>query len=74
VWFWDGREVGERAWVFLADAADNPRLSRGQCPELVEADGQRFKTFWRPIDGKSVVLPALRPSAIAEMLCASLVD
>lgn len=74
MWFWDGREVGERAWVFLADAADNPRLSRGQCPELVEADGQRFKTFWRPIDGKSVVLPALCPSAIAEMLCASLVD
>src|SRR5215471_8893178 len=49
VWFWNGREVRERAWLFLANSSDDARLSRGECPELVEPDGQRIKTLWRPI-------------------------
>src|SRR5689334_17111406 len=38
IWMWNGREVQERAWIFLADAACDPRLARGEAPELVEAN------------------------------------
>lgn len=68
VWFWNGREVRERAWLFLASSSDDARLSRGECPELVEADGQRIKTFWRPIEENIASLPPLCPSRIAEFL------
>ena len=68
VWFWNGREVRERAWLFLASSSDDARLSRGECPALIEADGQGFKTFWRPIEGNMATLPPLCPSGIAEFL------
>lgn len=68
VWFWKGREVRERAWLFLASSSDDARLSRGDSPELVEADGQRVKTFWRPIEDNGATLPPLCPSAVAELL------
>ena len=68
VWFWNGREVRERAWLFLASSSDDARLSRGECPELVEADGQRIKTVWRPIEEDIASLPPLCPSRIAEFL------
>jgi 8-oxo-dGTP pyrophosphatase MutT (NUDIX family) len=68
VWFWNGREVRERAWLFLASSSDDARLSRGDSPELVEADGQRVKTFWRPIEDSGAALPPLCPSAVAEFL------
>ena len=68
VWFWNGREVRERAWVFLADASDDARLCRGECPEIIEAEGQRVKTVWRPIEDRTAVLPPLCPSGIAEFL------
>ena len=68
VWFWSGREVRERAWLFLASSSDDARLSRGECPELVEAGGQRIKTVWRPIEEKIASLPPLCPSRIAEFL------
>ena len=68
VWFWNGREVRERAWLFLASSSDDARLSRGECPELVEADGQRMKTVWRPVEGNLASLPPLCPSRIAEFL------
>jgi ADP-ribose pyrophosphatase YjhB (NUDIX family) len=48
VWFWKGREIRERAWLFLASAAADARLSRGETPELIEADGERMSTRWRP--------------------------
>jgi hypothetical protein len=48
VWFWKGREVRERAWLFLASAEDDARLSRGETPELTESDGEHVKTRWRP--------------------------
>ena len=68
VWFWNGREVRERAWLFLASSSDDAGLSRGECPELVEADGQRIKTVWRPIEENIASLPPLCPSGIAEFL------
>jgi ADP-ribose pyrophosphatase YjhB (NUDIX family) len=68
VWFWKGREVRERAWLFLASTSDDARLSRGECPELVEADGQRIKTVWRPIAESIASLPPLCPPRIAEFL------
>jgi 8-oxo-dGTP pyrophosphatase MutT (NUDIX family) len=68
VWFWNGREVRERAWLFLASSSDDAGLSRGECPELVEADGQRIQTVWRPIEENIASLPPLCPSRIAEFL------
>ena len=68
VWSWKGREVRERAWLFLASSSDDPRLSRGESPELVEADGQRVKTLWRPIEHNTATLPPLCPFAVAEFL------
>jgi ADP-ribose pyrophosphatase YjhB (NUDIX family) len=68
MWFWKGREIRERAWLFLASSRNDARLSRGESPELVEADGERAKTFWRPIEDTGVTLPPLCPSAITEFL------
>lgn len=68
VWFWNGREVRERAWLFRANSSDDARLSRGECPELVEADGQCIKTVWRPIEENIPSLPPLCPTGIAEFL------
>ena len=68
VWFWNGREVRERAWLFLASSSDDARLSRGECPELVEADGQRIKTVWRRMEESLASLPPLCPSRIPELL------
>ena len=28
IWFWKGREIRERAWLFLANSSDDERLSR----------------------------------------------
>ena len=67
VWFWNGREVRERAWLFLASSSIDGRLSRGECPELVEAD-QCIKTRWRRIDDNLGAFPPLCPSTIAEFL------
>jgi 8-oxo-dGTP pyrophosphatase MutT (NUDIX family) len=68
VWFWKGREVRERAWLFLASSSDDARLSRGESPELVEADGERVKTFWRPIEDNGATLPLLSPPGVTEFL------
>ncbi len=68
VWFWNGREVRERAWLFLASSSDDPRLTRGECPELIEADGQVSKTLWRPLEENIPSLPPLCPSRIVEFL------
>ena len=68
VWFWKGREVRERAWLFRASPSDDARLSRGECPQLIEADGQCIQTVWRPIEVHVASLPPLCPSRIAEFL------
>jgi 8-oxo-dGTP pyrophosphatase MutT (NUDIX family) len=68
VWFWKGREVRERAWLFLANASDDARLSRGELPDLLEANGQRIKTFWRSIHDITEMLPPLCPSNLAQLL------
>ena len=68
VWFWNGREVRERAWLFRASSSDDARLSRGECPQLIEADGQCIKTVWRPIEENIACLPPLCPSRIVEFL------
>lgn len=68
VWFWKGREVRERAWVFLANSSDDGRLSRGENPDLFEASGERVKTLWRSIDDTSEALPSLCPAHLIELL------
>lgn len=67
VWHWKGREVRERAWFFLASTADDIRLSRGECPELLEADGARCPTLWRSA-GADDRLPPLCPAELAALL------
>ena len=67
VWHWNGRAVAERAWVFLANPADDDRLSRGETPDVIEADGERWRTLWRPIQSDET-LPPLCPAKLAEFL------
>jgi 8-oxo-dGTP pyrophosphatase MutT (NUDIX family) len=68
VWFWKGREVRERAWIFLANSSDDGRLSRGENPDLFEASGERIKTLWRSIHDASEALPSLCPTHLIELL------
>ena len=68
IWFWKGRKVQERAWLFLANSSDDPRLSRGETPDLHEANGQRVRTFWRSIHGSAQTLPPLCSSTLLELL------
>ena len=68
VWFWKGREVRERAWLFLASSSDDERLSRGETPDLVEAGGERIKTLWRFIKDDSEAHPSLCPVNLLELL------
>jgi 8-oxo-dGTP pyrophosphatase MutT (NUDIX family) len=68
IWFWKGREVRERAWLFLANTSDDERLSRGETPDLVEAGGERIKTLWRSINHESEALPLLCPMNLLELL------
>jgi ADP-ribose pyrophosphatase YjhB (NUDIX family) len=69
VWAWKSREVHERAWIFLANASDDVCLNRGETPELVEADGDVQRTFWRALDGSgSETLPPLSPASLVEFL------
>lgn len=49
IWLWKGYEVHERAWLFLADSSKHASLNKGQTPEILEADGDRFTTYWRSI-------------------------
>jgi len=71
VWFWNGREVRERAWLFLAKASDDARLTRGECPDLLEANGDRIPTCWRLMEGDARTLPSLCPSKLPEFLKAT---
>ena len=34
VWFWNGREVRERGWLFLASSFEDARLSWGEKPRV----------------------------------------
>jgi 8-oxo-dGTP pyrophosphatase MutT (NUDIX family) len=67
VWHWNGRAVAERAWILLANPADDERLGRGETPDLIEAYGGRWKTLWRPIQNGEK-LPPLCPAKLAEFL------
>jgi 8-oxo-dGTP pyrophosphatase MutT (NUDIX family) len=67
VWFWKGREIRERAWLFAASSTDDVRLSRGETPDVVEANGQRIKTIWRPIEDTKD-LPPLCPPLLIDFL------
>jgi 8-oxo-dGTP pyrophosphatase MutT (NUDIX family) len=68
VWFWKGREVRERAWIFLANSSDDARLSRGENPDLLEGSGELVKTLWRPVHDASEALPSLCPTHLIELL------
>ena len=63
-WSWDGRERHERIWLFLVSSSTDERLSRAETPELLEADGQRFKTIWRPIRDAEGYPPLCPPSLL----------
>jgi 8-oxo-dGTP pyrophosphatase MutT (NUDIX family) len=68
IWYWKGREVHERAWLFLADSSEHSSLSQGQTPEILEADGDRFPTHWRAINEHDESFPAICPSTLLEFL------
>jgi 8-oxo-dGTP pyrophosphatase MutT (NUDIX family) len=68
VWFWNGREIHERVWLFSANSSDDDRLNRGETPDLVEANGQQAKTFWRPNQETTTGLPPLCPSSVLDVL------
>ena len=67
IWFWKGREIRERAWLFAASSTDDVRLIRGETPGVVEANGQRIKTIWRPIEDTKD-LPPLCPPLLIDFL------
>lgn len=67
IWYWKSRELHERAWIYIADRSDDERLSRGETPELEEADGLRQKTLWRPLTGAEA-LPPLCPAGLDALL------
>ena len=68
IWYWKGRELHERAWLFAASPADDPRLDRGETPELIEADGDRIQTCWRACGTPGADLPPLCPPGLLELL------
>jgi len=74
IWFWKGREVQERTWIFWADLSDDPRLSQGKAIEVTEANGKRHKTLRRLLNDGRKALPALCPSALPDLLRPILLD
>jgi len=68
IWQWKSREIHERAFIFLADPADDPRLDRGETIELIEADGLHSRTLWLSIDSAPDQLPPICPSRLLELL------
>jgi 8-oxo-dGTP pyrophosphatase MutT (NUDIX family) len=68
VWIWKSRELHERAYIFLADPADDPRLNRGETLELIEADGERSRTIWLALDGAGAGPPPICPAGLPELL------
>lgn len=68
VWQWKSRELHERAYIFLADPADDPRLHRGETIELIEADGQPSRTLWLSLDGAADRIPPVCPTLLLARL------
>ena len=68
IWFWKGYEVHERAWLFLADSSEHQHLKKGETPEILEADGDRFTTHWRSIREIDDSLPPICPSTLLQFL------
>ena len=68
VWYWKSRELHERAWLFAATPSVDARLRRGECPDLLEADGLISKTLWRAMDAAPESLPPLCPSGLLDLL------
>jgi ADP-ribose pyrophosphatase YjhB (NUDIX family) len=67
-WRWKSREIRERAWIFLARAADCRGLSSDEMPEVEEADGECYETVWRSLDTNVEGLPPLCPSGLSDLL------
>ena len=68
IWEWKSRELRERAYIFFADPADDPRLNRGDTIELIEADGLHSRTLWLPLHGALDSFPPLCPVGLRELL------
>jgi mutator protein MutT len=68
IWEWKSRELHERAFIFFADPADDPRLARGETIELIEADGLHSRTLWLSLDAPADPLPPLCPTGLRELL------
>jgi len=72
VWPWKLRDLHEKAWLFLVPSADYPELADGQTPEIVEPDGERFPTVWRPFDADAATLPPPCPATMMDAVRAAL--
>ena len=68
IWIWKSREVHERAYIFLADPSDDPRLNRGETLDLIEADGLHSRTLWLPLDSAPDRIPPICPAPLLELL------
>jgi 8-oxo-dGTP pyrophosphatase MutT (NUDIX family) len=68
IWPWKKKELHERAWLFLVPAADYPELSAGQTPDIVEPDGDRYPTIWRPLRANPEDLPPVSPPQLMEVI------
>jgi 8-oxo-dGTP pyrophosphatase MutT (NUDIX family) len=72
IWPWKLRDLHEKAWLFLVPAAEYPELADGQTPEIVEPDGERFPTVWRPFSGDLSALPPPCPAGLMDAVRAGL--
>lgn len=70
IWRWKGHENHERAWIFLAEPPVGSSLSCGGTPEILEADGDRYRTLWRSLEELAVSPPAVCPAGLAALLAA----
>ncbi len=71
VWFWKGREIHERAWLFLGNSSCDGRLARGDTPDIIEPDGDHFTTVWLTLAEAAAGPPKLCPPLPKEVLGAS---
>jgi 8-oxo-dGTP pyrophosphatase MutT (NUDIX family) len=72
IWPWKKKVLHERVFLFLLPAKDYPELSRGQTPEIVEPDGERYPTLWRSLDANPANLPPLSPVGLMDAVRAAL--
>jgi mutator protein MutT len=68
IWIWKSRELHERAYLFQASPADDPRMALGETIELIEADGLHSQTLWRSLHNTDSSLPPICPAGLLDFL------